>query len=68
METNHTTWHENERKMFVWFIVVYCYLGQVEPNKIVFNLSIQSEAEWNEISTIFFNKDLMLLKFQARSI
>ena len=40
MEANSAIWHENERKIFVWFIVIYCYLGQVEPSQIVFDLPI----------------------------
>ena len=56
-------WHENERRLYVWFIVCFIHLKMLEPNKFV-----DSEKYWKNIALTFFQKDIPFLKYQLLTL
>lgn len=51
-------WHENERKLFLWFLFAYYHLNFKKYSEI-------TSKEWREFSECFGNKDVLLLRYEA---
>jgi hypothetical protein len=53
-------WHENERRLFVWFVICFVQFKVIDAAKFVDGF----EKYWRKISELFWQKDVHLLKYQ----
>lgn len=49
-------WYESEKRLFVWFMVLYTYFYRADPARLY-------DIDYPTISLIFFNKDVLFLEF-----
>ena len=56
-------WHDNERRVYVWFIVGYVHYKLLDANKL-----LDSQKHWNRIREAFWGKDVYFLKYQLQTI
>lgn len=57
---NPNGWHENERRLYVWFVICFMKLKLLDPLEFVDGYP----KYWKEISLIFWGKNILFLKYQ----
>lgn len=57
-------WYENERRLYVWFIICFMQLKLIDPLRFV----DAYEKYWRHISETFWKKEVYFLKYQLLNI
>lgn len=57
-------WYENERRLYVWYILCYMKLKSLEPVDFVDGYN----RYWTDTSAVFWGKTIPFLKYQLLSL